>query len=258
VTDNDAEPRQTDNAFTVMAIATLAICTTTLAHEAMGHGGMCLLLGGRVVLLNNAFFHCSIYSPLIDGAGPTGNLLAGLVAFAAQSLITPTRPALRLYALLVSAFSLFWESGYVIFSFVNNRGDYVDVWKGIVGLSTVAVRVCGAVIGIAAYVLFNLLVRLRARSFASAAGRIPGIFRLAWITAIASMIIAGSLFAPDRLGAMRDAGLSAFAAFPLLFLSSSLRPPDIVADPIRRSFLVIALGAIGFVLFCLTLGSGLY
>ena len=247
-----------DHLPTVAALATLAICTTTVAHEAFGHGGACLLLGGHITLLNNAFFHCSRYSPLIDGAGPAGNLLVGLAAFAAQSAIPSSNPALRLYALLVSAFSLFWEAGYVIFSMLHNRGDYVDVWHGFVGPTTASVRIACALTGIAAYVVFATLVRFRARSFASPSGRIGRTFRFAWFMAVLAMVVAGAFFAPDRLGAMHDAGLSAAASFPLLLVPSGLRPAQAVARVIARSNAVIAVGAGVFVLFALILGRGLY
>jgi hypothetical protein len=78
-------PGARDDTVTVCAIAALAIITTTLAHEAFGHGGTCLLLGGHITRLTNAYFQCSRKSALIAPAGPLGNYIAGFAALAAMN-----------------------------------------------------------------------------------------------------------------------------------------------------------------------------
>ena len=258
----EAEPRAVSTGFddlpTAIALAALAICTTACAHEALGHGSACLFLGGRITLLSNAFFRCSAPSPIIDISGPVGNLLTGFIAFALQGRISGNRPALRFYALCVMAFSLFWEAGYVIFAMLRDRGDYVYAWIGFVGAANWAVRLGGIAVGIAAYSAFSRMLAKRVRVYAAWPRRIPHLLRPAWITGVVAMAASASLFSPDRLGAMHDAGLSAVAAFPLLlpyeYLSSSCE----LAKPIARDRRIIAGGVAGLIVFALTMGRGIH
>lgn len=247
-----------DDIATVAALATMAVCTTAVAHEAFGHGSACLILGGHVILLNNAFFRCSTHSPFIDIAGPAGNLLAGLIAFAAQGFIPPARPALRFYALCVMAFSLFWEAGYLFFAMLKDFGDTVFAWRGFVGPTTWTVRVAGMLLGAVAYVVFARMLARRAEAFAGPPVRIPRLFRTAWLTGVAVQILAASFFAPDRLGAVHDAGLSVGAAFPLLLVRPRPAPDAEAALPIARDTRIVGAGACVFILFAATMGRGLY
>lgn len=246
---------QKDDPACAIALAALAMCTTAFAHEAFGHGGACLLLGGRIALLNNAFFHCSIHAPLIDIAGPAGNLFVGLAAWALQARVPRERPALRFYFLCVMAFSLFWEAGYVVFAMVRNTGDTVFAWNGFVGPTNAIVRGAGIALGAAAYFVVSRMLGERASAFAPAS-RSARLLRTAWFTGVAVQLLAASLFAPDRLGAMHDAGLSAVASFPLLFVSPRTVPASQTTPPVARDTRILALGAIVFAAFALTMGRG--
>lgn len=246
-----------DDMYTVIAIAMLAACTSDVAHEAIGHGSACLLSGQRIVLLNSAFFHCSGFSRYTSVAGPLGNLTAGLAAFAAQGFISVRRPALRLYALLLMAFSLFWEAGYLIQAMIKDRGDSVFAYRELIGSENLTVRSVAVVIGVLAYFLFSRMLRFRAAVFANAPGRLRWLLRASWATAIVGMALAGSLYAPDRFGAAQDAGLSFLASFPLWFVAVSEQPKSEVAALIVRSPWIIAAGLTLFVTFASTMGRGL-
>ncbi|HEY6456114.1 MAG TPA: hypothetical protein VIY90_12635 [Steroidobacteraceae bacterium] len=246
-----------DDLLTVIAIATLAACTSDVAHEAIGHGSACLLSGQRISLLNNAFFHCSSFGRYTAVAGPLGNLTAGLIAFAAQATISVRRPALRLYALLVMAFSLFWEAGYLIQAMIKDRGDSVFAYRELIGPETVTVRAVVVVIGVMGYFLFAHMLRLRSAAFANAPGRLRLLLPASWTTGVAAMALAASLYSPDRFGAAHDAGLSIVASFPLLFVGAPTQPRSEAAAPIVRSAGIIALGFTVFVAFALTMGRGI-
>jgi hypothetical protein len=56
------------------------MCVVTFDHEALGHGGMCLALGGHIRVLTSSVFRCDLQSVWIDPAGPFGNLLVGALA----------------------------------------------------------------------------------------------------------------------------------------------------------------------------------
>ncbi len=257
MSDAAARENSRDDIATVIAIAVLAACTSDVAHEAIGHGSTCLLAGAHITLLNAAFFKCSAFGRFTAIAGPLGNLTAGLAAFLAQSIIPLRRPALRLYALLVMSFSLFWEAGYLIQAMIKDSRDSVFAYREWVGPPNTTVRGIAIVIGIAAYVLFTRMLRVRAAAFASQPGRVARLLRPAWLTGVAVMALAGALFAPDRLGAIRDAALSIAASFPLLFFRGGVGTSAEFAPPIARNVGVMAFGALVFVTFALTMGRGL-
>jgi hypothetical protein len=223
----------------------------------MGHGSACLLSGQRITLLNCAFFHCSVFGRYTAVAGPLGNLTAGFIAFAAQGSISPRRSVLRLYVLLLMAFSLFWEAGYLIQAMIKDRGDSVFAYRELIGCENLTVRFVAVIIGVLAYLLFIQMLRRRAVVFANAPGRLRGLLRVSWATGIVGMALAGSLYAPDRFGAAHDAGLSIVASFPLWFMGAPAQPMPEAAAPIVRSPRIIAAGLTVFVTFALTMGRGL-
>ena len=246
-----------DDIATVCAIAAIAICTTTFAHEAMGHGGMCLALGGHITKLTNAYFQCSLKSRFIAPAGPLGNYAAGLVAWLAQKSIPPARPRLKLFALLVMAFSLFWEAGYLVAAMVRDKGDYVFAAQDFIGGPDWRWRVGGIVLGIGLYRIFVRMLANGASSFATEPGRVPRLLRPAWLTAIAVMAFAASFYAPDRLGAMAEAVGAVLSGFPLLYPHRNLTVDPKPAPTIARSWSVIAGGIVVTAGFATILGRGL-
>jgi hypothetical protein len=251
------EPVARDDLPTVIAVAALAICTTAVAHEAFGHGSVCLALGGHITLLTNAYFRCSAYSSLIDIGGPVGNLIIGLIALVASRLIAPSRPLLRFYAVCVAGFSLYWEAGYAIFSMLHGRGDYFGAWTGLIGPADWPVRIGVMVVGAVAYVVITKVLALSLSGFASRPGRIPRLLRPAWITSVVVMGASASLYAPDRLAAMHDAALSAAAAIPFLFRYGGLAASGNVVSAIRRCVPALVAGATVVAAFALLMGRGL-
>jgi hypothetical protein len=245
-----------DDIATVIAIAAMAACTSDIAHEAIGHGSACLLSGGQITLLNNAFFNCSHFGHYVAVSGPLGNLAAGLIAFLALRAILARRPGLRLYALLVMSFSLFWEAGYLIQAMIKDSGDSVFAYRELIGPENATVRIAAVTIGIAAYFLFARMLTFGASVFAEAPGRVASLLRPAWITGVVTMALAACLFVPNRWGAMHDAALSIAASFPLLFSRRATHKPAEFAPPIARNNAVITLGALVFVVFALRMGRG--
>jgi hypothetical protein len=114
---------------TSAAIAALAFVVACVAHEAVGHGGTCIAVGGHVTLLTSVYFHCSNGGPLTDAAGPLMNLALGAVLWN----VLHTRPSLsanwRLFLVFAMAFNLLWGAGYFIFSAATNSGDWAFVLR---------------------------------------------------------------------------------------------------------------------------------
>ena len=255
--ENATDPVHDDIA-TVCAIAVIAICATAFAHEAIGHGGACLLLGGRIAQLTNVYFQCSVHSRFLAPAGPAGNYLAGILAWLAQFAISRHAVRARLLALLIMAFSLFWEAGYLISSMVAVHGDYVFAARDFLGNPEWAWRAGGIVVGILLYRLFIRTLAACLRSFATAIGRVPRLLRSAWLAALIAACGAASLYAPGRVDAIAQAAGEIAAAFPLLYPYARIHAAENNTAPmVIRSRLWIGVAVVVFVLFAATLGRGI-
>jgi hypothetical protein len=108
---------------TIAAVGVLAMCVVTFDHEGLGHGSACLLLHGHITLLSSSIFHCSARSGWIDPAGPVTNLLMGTLALIVARFVPPQRTAFKLFLICVTAFSYFWEAGYVMDAMRTRHGD---------------------------------------------------------------------------------------------------------------------------------------
>lgn len=226
----------------VGAISVLAMCIVTITHEALGHGGACLMLGGRVEWLSSAVFRCSISSPLVDGAGPAANLLAVALAWSAIGRVST--PRTRLLLALIGAFGGFWEGSYAILAMVRRNGDLYFAAEGLMRAG-LAARILGAAAGMALYGLTLHGVRSVLRPYGSGTGR------TAWTAATTAALVAALFCAHDRGLDLRDAVLEiGLASVPLL------RTPGAASQNLEwnGAWIVAAGGA--FVLFVLTLGRG--
>jgi hypothetical protein len=219
---------------------------------------MCLAFGGQVEVLSSAFFRCSAHSPWIALGGPLGNLVVGMVAFLAQGSMSPTRSVLRFYASCVMAFSLYWEAGYIVAAMARNDGDVVFAWQGFFGRPNWIVRGCGVTVGALSYLLITRLTARRLQVFAETRTRIPHLLRPAWMTGVLVMAGAAGLYAPNRVGAVRDAALSVMAAFPMLSAFASVPLSSAPAPRISRNRWIVAIGGTVVLVFALTMGRGLY
>ncbi len=224
----------------------------------MGHGDACALLSGHITQLTSVYFQCSLHSQFIAPAGPAGNYLAGCVAWLAGMALPPGAVRARLYALLVMAFSFFWEAGYLIFAMATGHGDYVYAAQDFLGGPAWIWRAGGILLGIALYRLFGHFLGARLRAFGRAEGRIRRLLPLAWAAAILTSVGAAAFYAPGRLDAMVQAAGEIGGAFPLLFRVHAPAAADAEVTPaIVRSRVWIVAALVTFVVFAATLGRGL-
>ena len=250
------ETEQEHDQLTVAALGLVAMCLVTVAHEAVGHGGMCLLLGGHIRLLTSSVFRCDLSSRWVDAGSPAMNLTCGLSALAARKLISLRCSRTRLFLILVTALSFFWEAGYLMQAMVTQDGDLYWFTFSLLGRVTIGERCIGAALGLG---LYAATVRLTSRALLtvapSAAGR--AIARTAWIAATLGATLAAAL-GPGR-GDLRDASLEiGLASLPLLFIPREVHEtsntPATAAIP--RSGLLMTMAVIVFVAFAVTLGRG--
>jgi hypothetical protein len=121
---------------TLVAIAVVAYGLANFAHEGVGHGGACVLAGGRPLVLSSVHFECD-ETVLTDGgrkllaaAGTLLNLLLGGLAL--LGLKAGWRSAhVRFFLWLFATLNLLQAAGYFLFSGIGNIGDWAEVIRGL-------------------------------------------------------------------------------------------------------------------------------
>jgi hypothetical protein len=73
------------------------MCLVTFDHEALGHGSMCLALGGHIRILTSAIFRCDLRSSWIDPAGPLGNIFVGTLSLFLVNVVPRRAAGARLF-----------------------------------------------------------------------------------------------------------------------------------------------------------------
>ena len=121
---------------TVVAIALLAGALTDFIHEGLGHGGACLLVGGKPKLLTSMNFVWDDQNfprwarRAVSAGGTVANLLAGALALA---LLRRPRCAAHLhyFVWLFAAMNLYMGTGYFLYSGASNIGDWANFIEGL-------------------------------------------------------------------------------------------------------------------------------
>jgi hypothetical protein len=245
---------------TIGAIALIAMCLVTFDHEALGHGGACLALRGHIELISSALSRCDRTSPIIDAAGPMTNLLMGLIALALLPLVPARRAGWRLFLILVTAFSLFWDGGYLVQAMLLRDGDLYFALRDLVGAPELWWRVAGGALGV---LIYGAAVVVTSRGLAelwpdlSQARRAA---RTAWLVAVVGAALAAFFYrGPDAARNFHDTVVEiGLAAVPLLLIprggaraASAPAPARIATSP---ATLALAVGV--FALFAATQGRG--
>lgn len=116
------------------ALGILAYAASMMTHEALGHGGYCLAVGGHNVMLTAWQESCDFpgaHGSGIEAAGPGVQFGAGLVAWLVLHLLFPDAARLRYFFWLYMVFNLLISSGYVVFSGVTDFGDAAVLTAGL-------------------------------------------------------------------------------------------------------------------------------
>jgi hypothetical protein len=253
---------------TLVAIAVVAYGLANVAHEGVGHGGACLLAGGKPLVLSSVHFECdeAVLSEggrrLLAAGGTLANLVLGtlaLVGFRAWRLGAHGRWFLWLLATL----NLFQAAGYLLFSGIGNLGD----WRVVIGglRPPLAWRAALALAGALGYVLIARAAAGWLARLIGGEGRIARARQLAvpsyWAGGI--LYCASSLFNPvgPALLLISAAAASFGGASGLLWFHEWLRgeripsSPDSMVLDRRRGWLVA--GALTAIVFVGLLGPGI-
>ena len=231
----------------LVCIAFAADLAADLAHEALGHGGACLALGGRVLTVDTTFEDCSIKSYLIDGAGPMTGILVALLAWAGARVARTQ--SLRLFLVLLFAFAAFWNVGYMIKSGLMHDGD----WHFVIASPQpgAAWHIGLAILGIALYIV---AMRMLVRVWPAGEDMTASSFALtAYLAATALSAMGGALDPKGHGAILTDALPSSLAAIGLVLVG--VRRTSGVAVPVSAGW--IGAGLLSAMLFVAVLGPGI-
>jgi hypothetical protein len=148
--DRAGEPRL--DPWTIAAIAVVAWTVGDMIHEGGGHGGACLLVGGKPLVLTSAYFSYDEATTsraamrFVAAGGSVLNLLVGIPLVALARLRLP--PSWRLFFWLLAAVNLLTAFGYLLFSSLGGIGDWRVVIDGLphAGLWRVVEAIAGALL----------------------------------------------------------------------------------------------------------------
>lgn len=237
---------------TLCAVATLGFIAAAVAHEAVGHGGMCVALGRHITLLTSVYFQCSEGGPLIAAAGPMMNLAAGAACWAILRSSRRLNLLWRLFLVFTMAFNLFWGAGYFLFSAATNAGDWAWVLRDLTLRPAGLWRVGMAALGLFLYYRSVVLV---------AAALPPGTPLLSpYLVAGAVSCLAALFFSGAVMPAVFEAAKESFGAGIGLLLIANSRarrnesPSALVFVPLSRTWVIVA--ALVTIAFFATLGHG--
>jgi hypothetical protein len=125
-----ATPAPADS-LTVASIGILAYMLGNVLHEGLGHGGACVLAGGKPLVLSSVAFECSSDTRLVMAGGTSINLVAGAVFFALGRLTSRNYPRFKYFLWIAMTVNLFSATGYFLFSGIGGIGDWADFIQGL-------------------------------------------------------------------------------------------------------------------------------
>jgi hypothetical protein len=251
------ESRPSHGTLTLIAIGVVSYIFADLCHEVFGHALVCLVTGGKILVLTSVFFRSEPGSRLVDAAGPTMNFLAGALLWIVLTRSQKFSPPSRLFLVFAAAFNFFWGAGYFVYSGVANEGDWALVIRGLP--PPMFWRAVLLVLGVVSYFL---TMRLIVRALAEFAGRSDGrrLVFIPYIAAGAAACLAALFDRRDLSGALAGAVRETFLtnvvlfAIPGLIARSGLRPSRVVY--VARSFGWLAGSALILLVFLAVMGRG--
>lgn len=251
------------DSLTIGAIAILAYMLGNVLHEGLGHGGACLLDGGKSLVISSVHFECSADTRLVDAGGTVVNLIAGAVFLLLGRLTPPIHARLKFFFWIAMTVNLYTGTGYFLFSGIGGIGDWAAFIQGLdpQWLWRVALAMLG---GITYFFAARVsLLELRPFLGSDPAGRYRRAKPLTWIPYFAGgtlMCIAGALNPKGMVLILISAAASTFGGTSgLLWATNWLRHDKLIPYgpaaeplPIPRSWLLIGSAgatAIAFIFF---------
>jgi hypothetical protein len=269
--DRESNSLPAADPLTIAAIGLMAGALAGVIHEGLGHGGACLLVGGKPTLLTsmNFVWDDSGFSRWASRAVAAGGTIANLLAGALALMMLRRPPSavhLHYFLWVFAALNLYVGTGYFFYSGMSNIGDWANF---IAGLPAYWVwRILLALLGAASYFL---CVRLMLVKAAPLTGGDPALrYRRAnllmlipYVAGAIMSVVAGALNPQAKALILISAvaaslgGTSGLAWGPQM-----LRDPDWLASStppaaIPRHWAWIIAGLLVAVVFVLILGPGI-
>jgi hypothetical protein len=255
---------------TVIAIALTAYAASNIGHEAVGHGGACVILGGKPLVLSSVHFDCGdqtmsvLAQRGVAAAGTFVNFLLGALALVALKSTNPLRKPHTAYFLwLFTTLNLLMGAGYFLFSGIGGIGDWAVVAQGT--MPPMVWRPVMALFGAALYFLLALQSAKWLRSIVGSDGLSMKRSRALTIPAYFAgglLFCVSGLFNPvgPVLIAISAAAASFGGASGLLWLTQFVRRGEGTVEPARldRSYAWIVCGCVASLIFVLVLGPGIH
>jgi hypothetical protein len=178
----------TDDWPALAAAGVIAYALETMLHEAVGHGGVCLLQGERVTLLAPLFMRCSGFSPAMVAAGPAMNCLTAALAFAWLRWARPRGPLASLLIWLSFTFNALVACGYLAVGAATGFGD----WPALAAAAHLPPwwRLPAGLAAAGAYYACLRLAAVLFRRQAGGAGAVKTLWRRALLPAAAAAVMA--------------------------------------------------------------------
>ncbi|HJT15994.1 MAG TPA: hypothetical protein VJ853_01325 [Thermoanaerobaculia bacterium] len=254
---------------TITAIALVAYAASNILHEAVGHGGACLVSGGKPEVLSSVHFECGedamspLGSRMVSAAGTIANFIAAAIGLALFRATDPMRKPHAAYFLwLFTTVNLLMGAGYFLFSGAGNIGDWAAVANGT--MSPLIWRPAMTVFGVALYFLF---ARQCGRWLGAIVGNDHLAMKRARLLTVPAYIAGGVLFCVSGLfnpvGPILIAVSAAAASFGgasgLLWLVQFTRNSKRSTEPaeLERNDAWIVAGCVASIFFVAILGPGI-
>jgi len=251
---------------TIASVAIVAHIVGTVLHEGAGHGGACLAVGGRPLLISTVNMECSAGGRLVIAGGTLMNLSAAAVFFGLGRAARATATVWRYFCWLSMTVNLLVAAGYFAFSGVGGFGDWAEFVRGF--HPQWAWRTGLAVFGCALYLAFVRvsLMELRPLIGSDRKQRYRRAVELSRVPYFAGGMVACVAGALNPQGWILVALSAAAASFGggsgLLWMPELLRggaiPPGAGDEPaaLPRSWGWIAAAVVGACVFIAVLGPG--
>jgi hypothetical protein len=256
------------DSWTVVSISVFAYMLGSLLHEGAGHGGACLLSGGRPLAMSSVYFECSADTRLVDAGGTLMNFIAAAVFFALGRLTSRDHPRWKYFFWIAMTINLFTATGYFLFSGIGGFGDWGAFIAGF--RAQWLWRAGMTVLGAAGYLLAARISLLELRSLIGSdrEQRNRRAVRLSMIPYFSGgilMCLAGALNPQGAMLILISAAASTFGGTSgLLWDTRWLRSATIIpcgppaeALPIRKSWTWIAAACAAEVAFIFVVGPGI-
>ena len=230
---------------------------TDIIHEVIGHSSAALVAGYDITLLTSVYFKSNPINFIIGLCGPISNLFFGILLLVILMYKTIKSSLTKLFLTTLLAYNLFWFSGTIVESSYNKTGDWTYAVAQL-NIGNLAKPLL-IVVGIIAYLLS---IKLIANRFSDLKFRFSKITLrqstyYAYFFGILAAMVAAIFFTPDRIAASKEGIMEMVASLPILFISRRERENE-KQIKIKTNWIFYISVCVVYILFCLTLGKGIY